>query len=170
MSLNNQASTQPSLITKLQTPSSTPPPPSSQQSTSMLPPLQPVSHSNNSSTAHRKLFTSQIDTNSADMMVMNGGVDVYHPHHMMNASQQPPQLIQTQDLMVEPSRTIPPDLANVAHLKRSDSYFMSEELRTEILRKNLLMLSIPNQEPAIRMLQILNIWRFLYSDYYILIY
>ena len=51
---------------------------------------------------------------------------------------------------IEPLRMQPPDLSSIYHLKRSDSYFMSDELRTDILRKNLLTLSIPNQEPAYR--------------------
>jgi hypothetical protein len=41
-------------------------------------------------------------------------------------------------------------LANVAHLKRSDSYFMSDELRSEILRKNLLLLAVPTHDIASR--------------------
>lgn len=51
---------------------------------------------------------------------------------------------------LEPSRMAPPDLACVAHLKRSDSYFMSDELRSELLRKNILLLAVSAQEPAIR--------------------
>jgi hypothetical protein len=50
----------------------------------------------------------------------------------------------------EPTRTAPPDLANITHLKRSDSYFMNEELRSEILKRNLLTLSMPTQELAMR--------------------
>jgi len=46
----------------------------------------------------------------------------------------------------ELSRQAPTDLSNVAHLKRSDSYFMSDELRSEIIRKNLLHLALPTQE------------------------
>lgn len=51
---------------------------------------------------------------------------------------------------MEPSRTAPPDLSNVVHLKRSEAFFMNEELRSEILRKNLVTNSIPVQELAMR--------------------
>ena len=50
----------------------------------------------------------------------------------------------------EPSRQAPPDLSNIVHLKRSESYFMSDELRSELIRKNLLTLAVPTQELAIR--------------------
>jgi hypothetical protein len=127
--------------------------------------LAQSTHSN--ANAHRKLFTTGIDqtVNQNDLLMMNnGGIDVtggyhqhqhhHHHHHHHQMLNQHANLIQQQDL-IEASRTTPPDLSNIAHLKRSDSYFMSDELRTEILRKNLIMLSIPTQEPAIRMLIII---------------
>jgi hypothetical protein len=52
---------------------------------------------------------------------------------------------------IEASRTTPADLSNIVHLKRSEAYFMSDELRSEILRKNQLSISMPAQELAIRM-------------------
>ena len=54
----------------------------------------------------------------------------------------------------EQSRIAPPDLSSIAHLKRSESYFMSDELRSEIIRKNLLTLAVPTQEMMIRKLAI----------------
>lgn len=64
------------------------------------------------------------------------------PHHLLNQQFTQPEM--------EPSRIIPNDTSNITHLKRSDSYFMSDELRSEILRKNLLATSVPTQEIAIR--------------------
>ncbi len=54
---------------------------------------------------------------------------------------------------LEPTRTTPTDLANIVHLKRSEAYFMSDELRSEILRRNLLTISMPTQEIAMRKLR-----------------
>jgi hypothetical protein len=52
---------------------------------------------------------------------------------------------------MEATRTTPTDLSNIVHLKRSEAYFMSDELRSEILRRNLLAILMPTQELAIRM-------------------
>ena len=52
---------------------------------------------------------------------------------------------------MEATRTTPTDLSNIVHLKRSEAFFMNDELRSEILRKNLLSISMPTQELAIRM-------------------
>jgi len=71
----------------------------------------------------------------------------HHHHHISHQSQQQTQFQQND---FEPSRIAPSDLANVAHLKRSDSYFMSDELRSELLRKNLLLLAVPAQDVATR--------------------
>lgn len=68
-------------------------------------------------------------------------------HQLLSHTQQ----YQQGDL--EPSRVAPNDLSNISHLKRSESYFMSDELRSEILRKNLLSLAVPSQEVAMRTLQ-----------------
>ena len=69
----------------------------------------------------------------------------HHHHHQQSQQQSQFQLSD-----YEPSRIAPSDLANVAHLKRSDSYFMSDELRSEILRKNLLLLAVPTHDIASR--------------------
>lgn len=63
---------------------------------------------------------------------------------------------------MEPSRTAPPDLSNVVHLKRSEAFFMNEELRSEILRKNLVTNSIPVQELAMRKRPSKFLLRFIY--------
>jgi hypothetical protein len=65
-----------------------------------------------------------------------------HQHHFQQQNQDP----------IEANRQAPADLANIVHLKRSDSYFMSDELRSEIIRKNLLLLAMPSQDLAIRKL------------------
>lgn len=47
------------------------------------------------------------------------------------------------------NRVAPPDLSSIVHLKRSDSYFMSDELRSEIMRKNMMTIApAPNQDIA----------------------
>lgn len=92
---------------------------------------------------------------------MNGQMDSglhHHSHHHSHQQQQQQHVLShrqqqqqssLQDL-AEPSRQAPPDLSNIAYLKRSESYFMSDELRSEIIRKNLLTLAVPTQELAIR--------------------
>ena len=83
------------------------------------------------------------------MVLLNGNqVDSNYnmPHHHQHVQQ---HHYQSQE-QIEPTRQAPTDLSNIAHLKRSDSYFMSEELRSEIIRKNLLLLAIPSQDLAIR--------------------
>lgn len=154
-------STQSPHINKLTTPSSTPPPqgmPNQLASTSatqlsapgsMGPPSAPVSNPH----AHRKLFPA-MDNNhhlsggANDMVLLNGNQLDYSQqgHHMSHHH----QYQQQQETALEPSRQAPSDLANIAHLKRSDSYFMSDELRSEIIRKNLILLSMPTQDVAIR--------------------
>ena len=47
-------------------------------------------------------------------------------------------------------RTQPADLSCIVHQKRNDSYFMSDELKSELIRKNLIAQSLPTQELAIR--------------------
>ena len=89
--------------------------------------------------------SQQIDSNYSQS---SHHMSHHHPqhvqsHHFQQSQQQEP---------VEPTRQAPPDLANVGHLKRSDSYFMSDELRSEIIRKNLLHLATPTQDVAIRKL------------------
>lgn len=71
------------------------------------------------------------------------------PHHLLSQQFSQPE--------IEPSRIIPNDTSNITHLKRSDSYFMSDELRSEILRKNLLATSVPTQEIAIRKLKTIKV-------------
>jgi len=54
-------------------------------------------------------------------------------------------------------RVAPPDLSSIVHLKRSDSYFMSDELRSEIMRKNLLTIApAPNHDVAMMLPQIVK--------------
>lgn len=160
-------STQSPHVNKLTTPSSTPPPqgmpgvPNQLASTSatqlsapgsMGPPSAPVSNPN----AHRKLFPV-MDNNhhlsgaANDMVLLNGNqLDYSQQGHHMSHHHQHVQYQQQQEAALEPSRQAPSDLANIAHLKRSDSYFMSDELRSEIIRKNLILLSMPTQDVAIR--------------------
>lgn len=162
-------------INKLHTPSSTPPPQTIQSSSQnqlasnsssqlsstsgpMGPPANPVSNHN----SHRKLFPV-IDNHhlsgSTDMVLLNGNQlePAYNhsqsSHHITHHHQHVQQhhFQQTQQEQVEQSRQVPTDLANVAHLKRSDSFFMSDELRSEIIRKNLLLLAMPSQELAIQL-------------------
>ena len=86
-----------------------------------------------------------------DMFQMPQQPQHHHHHHLSSSHhnlQQSQQQYQQNDF--EPSRIAPSDLANIAHLKRSDSYFMSDELRSEILRKNLLLLAVPAQDIATR--------------------
>lgn len=157
-------STQSPNINKLTTPSSTPPPqrmpgvPNQLASTSatqlsapgsMGPPSAPVSNPH----AHRKLFPAMDNSHhlsggANDMVLLNGNQLDYSQqgHHMSHHH----QYQQQQEATLEPSRQAPSDLANIAHLKRSDSYFMSDELRSEIIRKNLILLSMPTQDVAIR--------------------
>ena len=161
-------STQSPHINKLTTPSSTPPPqgipgaPNQLASTSatqlstpgpMGPPSAPVSNPN----AHRKLFpamdSSHHLTAANDMVLLNGSQLDYSQqgHHLAHHHQHVQSLqYQQSEPAIEPSRQAPSDLANIAHLKRSDSYFMSDELRSEIIRKNLILLSLPTQDVAIR--------------------
>lgn len=61
-------------------------------------------------------------------------------HHML----QPPQLDE------HLTRGPPADLSSIVHLKRSDSYFIGDELKTEMLRKNLVSQTIPTQDYANR--------------------
>lgn len=168
-------STQSPHINKLHTPSSTPPPqPISQQNQlastsssqlsqapgSMGPPNNPVSNQS----SHRKLFpvmdnNHHLSGNNNDMVMLNGNqidsnysqsshhMSHHHQQHVQSHHFQQPQ----QQEPLEPSRQAPSDLANVAHLKRSDSYFMSDELRSEIIRKNLLYLATPTQDVAIQL-------------------
>lgn len=112
----------------------------------------------------------------ADMGLLNGAnmdnnlhhsYHLHHPSSLQNLSslglgQPTPSQANTAHLMqsqqfqqndLEPSRMAPCDLANIAHLKRSDSYFMSDELRSELLRKNLLILAVPSQEVASRIFE-----------------
>ena len=67
-------------------------------------------------------------------------------HSSSSTSHQNFQRQLSQQEQPESSRQAPTDLSNVAHLKRSDYYFMSDELRSEIIRKNLLHLALPTQE------------------------
>lgn len=50
----------------------------------------------------------------------------------------------------EASRTASRDLSSIFHLKRSDSYFMSDELRSELIRKNLIATSVATQDVVMR--------------------
>ena len=97
------------------------------------------------------------------MNLINGQLDsgLHHHHHLQQQQQQQQQHLlshrqqqqQQQSLLQdinEPSRQAPPDLSNISYLKRSESYFMSDELRSELIRKNLLTLAVPTQELAIR--------------------
>lgn len=161
-------STQSPHINKLTTPSSTPPPqgmpgvPNQLASTSatqlsapgsMGPPSAPVSNPN----AHRKLFpvmdnNHHLSGGANDMVLLNGNqLDYSQQGHHMSHHHQHVQYQQQQEAALEPSRQAPSDLANIAHLKRSDSYFMSDELRSEIIRKNLILLSMPTQDVAIQL-------------------
>ncbi len=101
--------------------------------------------------------------NNNDMNLINGQLDsgLHHHHHLqqqqqqhlLSHRQQQHQQQQQQSLLQdlnEPSRQAPPDLSNISYLKRSESYFMSDELRSELIRKNLLTLAVPTQELAIR--------------------
>lgn len=167
------------LMNKHHTPSSTPPPLSSSssslQSQSILASSSASqlsqtingngSHNSNlsgqSSSAHRKLFSS-IDNghhmNNNDMAMMNGQIDTglhHHSHHHLQQQQQQHVISHRQQSSLqdlgETSRQAPPDLSNIAYLKRSESYFMSDELRSELIRKNLLTLAVPTQELAIQL-------------------
>lgn len=91
---------------------------------------------------------SSLDNNIHSFQMQQQQQQQHHHHH--HVSQQSQQQAQYQVNDFEPSRIAPSDLANVAHLKRSDSYFMSDELRSEILRKNLLLLAVPSQEISSR--------------------
>ena len=82
--------------------------------------------------------------NSNDMVLLNGDM------HQPSSQQQSANNGQFLPTDLEASRTAPTDLANIVHLKRSESYFMSEELRSEILRRNMLTMAAPSQEVAIR--------------------
>ena len=99
--------------------------------------------------------------NNNDMNLINGQLysGLHHHHHLQQQQQhllshrQQQQQQQQQSLLQdlnEPSRQAPPDLSNISYLKRSESYFMSDELRSELIRKNLLTLAVPTQELAIR--------------------
>jgi hypothetical protein len=95
--------------------------------------------------------------NNNDMGMMNGQIDTglhHHSHHHLQQQQQQHVISHRQQSSLqdlgETSRQAPPDLSNIAYLKRSESYFMSDELRSELIRKNLLTLAVPTQELAIR--------------------
>ncbi len=66
------------------------------------------------------------------------------------------------------SRQASADLSNIYHLKRCDFYFMSDELRSEIIRKNLLLLATPSQDLAIRKFFISEKINAIYSSFYTL--
>lgn len=51
---------------------------------------------------------------------------------------------------LEPSRLAAKDLSHIIHLKRSDSYFMSDELRSELIRKNLISQAVASQDVVVR--------------------
>lgn len=133
----------------------------------MGPPANPPIHNNPH--AHRKLFPP-IDNNSHsnnDMVLLNGNQiesnynQSQSAHHLSHQQQHHfQQSVQQQDQQLEPNRQAPADLANIAHLKRSDSYFMSDELRSEIIRKNLLLLAMPSQDMAIRKLKLSTYFNF----------
>lgn len=60
------------------------------------------------------------------------------------------------------NRVAPPDLSSIVHLKRSDSYFMGDELRSEIMRKNLMTIApAPNHDVAMSIfgVEIFEFWR-----------
>ena len=102
-------------------------------------------------------------------MLLNGQIDSnlhHHSHHHLQQQQhhssynsqlshRGQQQQQLQELN-EPTRQAPPDLSNIVHLKRSECYFMSDELRSELIRKNLLTLAVPTQELAIRELNLIR--------------
>jgi PAB-dependent poly(A)-specific ribonuclease subunit 3 len=149
-------------LTKMQTPSSTPPPAVAAMSNQMLPPVAvpPLSsnqkmnsnglmnhqhhHNHHNPAAHRKLF-STIDNNP------NSNNHHIHQQQQHHSHQIHPQQQQQQEPDLHPSRIVPPDLTNLVYLKRSDSYFMSDELRNELLRKNLISISMPTQEMAVQL-------------------
>ena len=92
--------------------------------------------------------------NSNDLSMLNGAsLDPSLHHHLAATSSvsaglghhllQPP-------LDEHPTRGPPADLSSIVHLKRSDSYFIGDELKTEMLRKNLVSQTIPTQDYANR--------------------
>lgn len=174
---NTNNLTQTPLLNKHHTPSSTPPPPISSSTTSSLQSQSILTSSSasqltqqqnvnqtvaapssSSSSAHRKLFSALDNShhmNNNDMNLLNGQLDTglhHHMHHMPvnRGAPMAPNASGMNDL-AEPSRQAPPDLSNIVHLKRSESYFMSDELRSELIRKNLLTLAVPTQELAIQL-------------------
>lgn len=69
---------------------------------------------------------------------------------MMMSQSQPFQQPATSDMTSEMSRIASKDLSNIFHLKRSDSYFMSDELRSELIRKNIIAMSVAPQDVIMR--------------------
>lgn len=95
---------------------------------------------------------------------LDGGLHSFTPAHLSQNNLNSHQMIsqnqqQFQQTDLEPSRMAPKDLSNIAHLKRSESYFMSDELRSELIRKNLVSMAVTSQDIVVRKSYFLKLTR-----------
>jgi len=56
----------------------------------------------------------------------------------------------------EKERTIPPDMASVRHARPDFAYFMSDEIRAELLRRNQMLTACANLDVAGGMMMMIN--------------